>query len=286
MERTSGFVDVGGRELYWEAKGEGRVLVLVHAGIADSGMWDAQFDVWAEHARVIRYDLAGFGRSRLRPGPFSHVRDLHELLARLGVESAALIGLSLGGRIALELALVHPELVEALVLVAPGLPDHEWSREANAASDEEDRLFEAGDLDGAVEVNLRFWVDGPGQPPDRVEPGVRERVRTMLRRSYELYRRALEEGEPGPAEVLRPPASERLAEIRVPTLIVVGDADVPDIVAICDRLAAGIPGARKVVYPGVAHMLPMERPAEFNRLVLYFLAQEPALDRGGGRASA
>jgi 3-oxoadipate enol-lactonase len=95
----------------------------------------------------------------------------------------------------------------------------------------------------------------------------------MVLRSFELYRDALEQGEPGPSARLDPPALARLAEVRAPTLVVVGDADVPDILDICDRLAAGIPGARKVVFEDVAHMLPMERPDEFVRLVLDFLAE-------------
>ena len=93
----------------------------------------------------------------------------------------------------------------------------------------------------------------------------------MIRRSYELYAAALKEGEPGPEERPDPPASERLGEVRAPTLVVVGAADVPDILAICDRIQAGIRGARRVVVPDAAHMLPMERPAEFNRVVLDFL---------------
>jgi 3-oxoadipate enol-lactonase len=265
------FADVGGKELWYEEAGSGPALVLTHAGVADSSMWDELVEPLAERHRVIRYDLPGYGRSLLQPGPRSHVDDLRALLDRLGVERASMVGLSHGGRVDLEFALEHPERVDALVLVAPGLPEHEWSEEAEKASEEEDRLFEEGDLDGAAEVNLRIWVDGPRRGPDAV-PEVRERVRTMVMRSFELYRKVLEEGEPGPVARLDPPAMARLGEIRVPTLIVVGDADVPDILAICDQLAAGIPGSRMVVYEDVAHMLPMERPDEFAQLVLDFLA--------------
>jgi pimeloyl-ACP methyl ester carboxylesterase len=266
------YADVGGKELWYEEAGSGPAVVLTHAGVADSTMWDGIAEPLAERHRVVRYDLPGYGRSELPPGPWSHVDDLRGLLDHLGVERAAVVGLSHGGRVDLEFALEHPERVTALVLVAPGLPDHDWSEEAEQASDEEDRLFEAGDLEGAAEVNLRMWVDGPRRGPDAV-PEVRERVRAMVLRSFELYRKALEQGEPGPVAKLDPPATARLDEIRVPTLVVYGDADTPDIVAISERLAAGIPGARKVVYADVAHMLPMERPAEFTRLVLDFLAE-------------
>ena len=162
--------------------------------------------------------------------------------------------------------------MERLVLVGPGLSGHEWSAASAQADREEERLFEAGDFNGAAEVSLRQWVDGPGQPPGRVEPGIRERVREMILRSYELYSDVLPEGEPGPVERLDPPAGTRLGEVRAPTLILVGDLDVPDILAICDRLETGIAGARKVVMHGTAHVPNMERPEEFNRLVLAFLS--------------
>jgi pimeloyl-ACP methyl ester carboxylesterase len=266
------FADVGGKELWYDEAGSGPALVLTHAGVADSTMWDELVPALAERHRVIRYDLPGYGRSKLRPGPWSHVDDLRGLLDRLGVERAALVGLSHGGRVDLEFTLEHPERVEVLVLVAPGLPEHDWSAEAERADEEEERLFEAGDLEGAAEVNLRMWVDGPRRGPDAV-PEIRERVRAMVLRSFELYREALAEGEPGPVAKLDPPATARLGELDVPTLVVYGDADTPDIVEISERLAEGIPGARKVVIPDVAHMLPMERPEEFARLVLDFLAE-------------
>ena len=266
------FADVAGKQVWYDEAGAGPALVLTHAGVADSTMWDDLVAPLAERHRVLRYDLPGYGRSRLYAGPWSHVDDLRILLDHVGVERASLVGLSHGGRVDLEFALEHPERIAALVLVAPGLPEHEGSEEAERASAEEDRLFEEGDFEGAAEVNLRAWVDGPRRGPDAV-PAVRERVRAMTLRSFEHYRDVLQEGEPGPVARLDPPASDRLDELGVPVLVVYGDADVQDIVDICERLAAGIQGARKVVFPDVAHMLPMERPDEFARLVLDFLAE-------------
>jgi len=265
-------IDVGGRELFYEVTGTGPTVVLIHEGIADSRMWNQQLDAFAERHRVVRYDLAGYGQSPLRPGPFSHVRDLEQLLRRLEIERTSLVGASVGGGVALEFALTHPEAVERLVLVGPGLSGHDWSEASQRADEEEERLFAAGDFDGAAEVSLRRWVDGPGQPPHRVDAEIRERVREMTLRSYELYSDVLPEGEPGPVERLYPPAGTRLGEVRAPTLILVGELDVPDILAICDRLETGITGARKVVIRGTAHVPNMERPEEFNRLVLEFLS--------------
>ena len=263
---------VDGRELYYEVEGDGPAVVLVHSAIADSSLWDAQVEALAPRFRVVRYDVAGFGQSPLRPGPFSHVADLRALLDHLGVGRAALVGSSNGGRIALEYALTHPDGVEALVLHAPGLPDHDWSAEMREADEEEEKLFEAGDFAGAADGQVRFWVDGPGRGPDAVDARVRERVREMTLRSYELYADVAKSGKPGPSQWLDPPASTRLGELRVPTLVVVGAADAGDVLEIADRLEREIPGARKVVVADAAHALPLERPDELNRLLLEFLA--------------
>jgi 3-oxoadipate enol-lactonase len=268
------FADVGGKELWYDEAGSGPVLVLVHAGVADSTMWDDHVDELARTHRVLRYDLPGYGRSPLPPGPFSDVRDLAVLLEARGVERASLVGVSLGGRAALEYTLVHPDRVEALVLVAPGLPDWDWSEEMSRADEQEDALMDAGDVEGAAELAVRVWFDGPHRSPDEVDAGLRKRALEMNRRAYGVQIPAYAaDDEPGPPERLDPPVSARLGEVRVPTLVVVPELDQPDILGICDLLATGIPGARKAVMPGVAHLAPMERPEEFARLVLDFLAE-------------
>jgi 3-oxoadipate enol-lactonase len=261
---------VDGRELYYAVAGDGPAVVLVHSAIADHSLWDAQVDALAPRFRVVRYDVAGFGRSPLRAGPFSHIADLHALVSHLGLGRAALVGNSNGGRIALEYALAHPEVVDRLVLIAAGLPDHEPSDELQRADAEEERLFEAGDFEGAAEDQLRFWVDGPGRGPEAVDPELRERFRRMIVRSYELYAEA-KDGEPRP-QWLDPPASSRVAEMRIPTLLVVGDADASDMLAMAERFEREIPGARTAVVADAAHGLPLERPDELNRILLEFLA--------------
>ena len=263
---------VDGRELYYVVEGDGPAVVLVHSAIADHSLWDAQVEALAPRFRVVRYDVAGFGRSPLAAGPFSQLDDLHALVGHLALDRAALVGNSYGGRIALEYALAHPEMVDRLVLVAAGLPDHDWSDEMQRVDAEEERLFEAGDFEGAADGQLRFWVDGPRRAPEAVDPELRERFRRMILRSYELYAEAAKDGEPGPVRWLDPPASERLRELRIPTLLVVGDADASDMLALAERFEREIAGARTAVVPGAAHGLPLERPDELNRILLDFLA--------------
>src|SRR5438067_4373907 len=141
--------------VHHEVAGSGPPVVLIHEGIADSRMWNRQLAAYADAFRVVRYDIAGYGRSPLLGGTYSHSRDLLELLDELDIEQAALVGVSLGGRIALDAALAAPERVSALVLVAPGLPDWEWSEQVRRFGAQEDAALEAGDLAGAVELNLR-----------------------------------------------------------------------------------------------------------------------------------
>jgi pimeloyl-ACP methyl ester carboxylesterase len=254
-------------ELYAEVAGEGPAVVLLHEGICDSRMWDGQWAPWSESHRLLRLDLQGFGRSPLSGQPYSHARDAIGVLERHGIERAALLGVSMGGRVALEVALARPELVSALVLVAPGIPGHEWSDGLRAQWADEEAAFDAGDLDLAVEVSLRTWVDGPRRSPDDVDPAVRSRVGEMQRRAYELQREWVDE------ELLVPDLAQRLGDVAVPTLVLVGEEDQPDMHAIAERLASEIPGARLATIPETAHVPSMERPREFDELVLPFLEE-------------
>ena len=191
-----------------------------------------------------------------------------ELLDEHGFERAALVGVSLGGRVALEVALTQPQRVSALVLVGSGLPGHDWSDEMKASWEEEEAAFNKGDLDAAVEVTLRTWVDGPRRKPEDVDPDVRARVGEMQRRAFELYQ---EVGDDAEEELLVADVADRLSEIQAPTLVVVGSEDVPDIHAIADKLASEIPGARRATIENTAHVPSMERPEEFEQLVLGFI---------------
>jgi 3-oxoadipate enol-lactonase len=258
--------------LHSEVGGDGPALVLVHAGICDSRMWDPQWATFGRDHRTIRHDLRGFGRSPLTPGPFSHARDLAALLDRLGVERAALVAASFGGQVAMELAVARPDLVEALVVAGPSLPDHDWSEPVRAYLAAEEAALERGDLDAAVEANLRMWVDGPGRTPQAVDPAVRERVRQMQRRAFELQLPFMEDDE---EEDMVPDWVERLGEIRAPALLLVGEHDVADIHATAARLARRLPRASATTIPGAAHLPSMERPADFDARVLAFLAERP-----------
>ncbi len=265
-EPESGFAEVEGASLYYEVAGFGEPLVLVHAGIADHRMWDGQLGAFGEHHKVIRYDMRGCGRSEAEEGtPFSHHDDLRGLLDSLGIERPSFVGCSIGAKTVLDFTLDQPGRARALVLVCPAVSGFESDEEPPDEWEELVKADEAGDLERVSELEVRIWVDGPYRGPEQVDPAVRDLV-------WEMNLIALQNeaalGEERPAD---PPAVERLAEIRVPVLVVAGERDRPEVNARADLLARSIPHAQKVVVGGTAHVPNMETPEEFNRVVLEFL---------------
>ena len=240
-------------------------VLLLHAGIADSRMWQPQVEVLeAAGDRVIAPDLRGFGDRRLEPAMFSNVRDAEAMLDG----PAAVVGASLGGRVALELALHRPDLVERLVVIAPGMPGWDWSEDTKAGWAAEEEAYEAGDFEAAAEASVRLWIDRPEH--GKMDPSVRALVKEMVLRSYEMQRGAWEAGA-REEEVLDPPVLGRLDEIRCPTLVLVGEDDVADMTAIAAHVAQAVEDARLVTVAGAAHLPSLERAAEVNPLLLAFL---------------
>jgi 3-oxoadipate enol-lactonase len=270
LERNaaSGFVEVDGARLWHEIAGSGPPLALVHAGIADSRMWDDQMAPFAARHRVLRYDMRGYGRSPAVAGPFAHWRDLRGLLAALGLKRVALIGSSKGGSAALDLALAHPELVAALVLIGAPPEGFPIFDESTPQLEELETAFEAGDLERAAELDMQVWVDGPHRAPNEVDPVVRERALAM-----DLIALASEAAGLGDEQPLLPLAVERLDAVRTPTLIVTGDLDVPGVLRAGALMAQRIPGARTATIADAAHLPNMERPDVFAGIVLEFLSE-------------
>ena len=254
--------------LSYEVSGSGAPVVFLHQGIADSRVWDHQWISFAPAYMLVRCDLPGFGRTPIERVPVTYARDVADALDAAGVSQAAVIGGSLGGRVALELAVGRPDLVRALVLVAPALPGVDWSADVRAYGAAEDEAMAAGDLDAAAELNLRMWVDGPQRTPGEVDPLVRAAVGEMQRQALELQAPHWDDDE----EMLVPHLADRLGDVRVPTLVVVGEQDVADFQALAARMAADIPGARLVTIPDTAHVPNLERPRVFDTAVLGFLA--------------
>jgi 3-oxoadipate enol-lactonase len=255
--------------VWHDISGEGPPVVLLHAGVSDSRLWEPQLDSFAQSHTVLRVDLPGFGNSPLETNPVSFRGAVRDAMDAEGIDRAALVGVSLGGNTALELALESPERVSALVLVGAGLPDHDWSEEVTSFFAAEEEALDRGDIDAAVDANLRTWLAGPRRSLEDIDPAQRELISEMQKQAFRQQK--------GQEDVrmlrLDPPESERLAEVKVPTLVVTGDEDIADIHRIADRLAAGIPGAERATIAAAAHLPSLERPEEFDRIVLGFLAK-------------
>jgi 3-oxoadipate enol-lactonase len=263
----SGFVTVEGGSLFFEAEGEGRPLLLIHAGVANLRMWDPQLPRLAERFRVIRYDTRGFGRSESEHVEFSNRADAAAVLDHVGASSAVIVGASRGGTIAIDLTLERPERVDGLVCVAAGISGYQSSAGAGQEQvwEEAERMWEAREWERLADFETKWWCDGPGQRSDRVDPELRSLVHGWIR---DTYRAEKEEGIPRP---LDPPAAGRLGEITAPTLVVVGDLDDPGTVDAGAALASGVTGARLETFAGCAHMLSLEQPERFTDLLVDFV---------------
>jgi pimeloyl-ACP methyl ester carboxylesterase len=264
----TGYVPVGRYSLYYEETGKGEPLILIHGGLLDRRMWDGQFELFSRWSRVIRYDNRNHGLSRGLPDSFSYHEDLNRIMEALGIQRARLVGLSLGGAIAIDFALAHPEKVSALVLVSSGLSGYEF-RDSTLKVNQKKQADAAArkDMNAYVEYFQRSWTDGPHRTPEQVNRDVRQKVREMCKAT-------LSKPEPDNTTIpLEPPAVGRLSSIHIPTLFVLGDLDMASIQEISGLVLKGIPGSRKVVIKGAAHMVNMEKPEEFNEVVGEFLSK-------------
>ncbi len=265
-DKEAGDAVVNGARLAYEVVGEGELLVLVHAGIADMRMWAPQVGPFSEYRRVVRYDMRGFGKSPMVAGPFSHHEDLCGLLDSLGVGRASFVGCSMGGKTVIDFALENPGRVEALVLLGAPVGGFDPDTEPPKEWEEMVAADEIGDLEHLSELEVQVWVDGPHREPDVVDPAVRDLVHEM-----NLIALRNEASGLGDERPLEPPAVGRLDEIQAPTLVIVGDLDHPEILAAADLLTREVPRAEKAIMHGTAHLPNIERPEEFNTLVIEFL---------------
>jgi pimeloyl-ACP methyl ester carboxylesterase len=271
-----GFLPVSGGRLYYEVAGAGPSLVLIHAGVANLRQWEPQVPAFAERYRVIRYDTRGWGQSESEHVEFTNRDDLAAVLDHVGESSARVLACSRSGSIALDFTVTQPDRVDALIVVAGGLggfhadlPDDQKAV-AEAMEKESEEAWNAKDWTRLADLETRYWVDGPGQPTDRVDPELRATVHDWILTTYQAEK---EEAIPQP---LDPPAATRLGAVTMPLLVVIGDLDDAHTNAACRFLADSVPGSRFEVMHGAAHMMNLEQPEAFNRLVLDFLTEVDA----------
>ena len=241
-------------DLWYEESGSGRPVVLLHEGVVDSRIWAPFLPLVDDRLRTIRYDQRGYGRSPIWTGPYSVVDDLVSVLDAAGVEQAALVGTSRGGRIAIQAALERPERVSALVPVVSGLAGRPLDIEVTPEQEARwDAAEERGDLSELAAIDMEIWAP----------MGVDDELRAMFVENVEAS------NADDPAE--EAPSAGRLHEIAAPTLVITAARDVPAITELGELLAREIPGARLAVIEEADHMVQWRAPEELARLVLEFL---------------
>ncbi|MFW5876432.1 MAG: 3-oxoadipate enol-lactonase [Myxococcota bacterium] len=255
---------IGGARLRFQLEGNeaGPVVVLSHSLGSHRGIWDPQVPVFGRHLRVLRYDTRGHGGSAVPLGPYrldEMAEDVRGLLDALRIERAAFVGISMGGMIGQALALQHPDRLHALVLCDT---TSEIPEAARPMWEERIRVTREQGMEPHVEPTVQRWFTEPFR---RAHPEVVDRVRGMIRdtdpEGYVACCHAIEELQ----------LTERLAEIRVPTLVVAGAEDPATTPGVARGLHDRIEGSELSVLESASHLCNMEQPEAFNRAVGDFL---------------
>lgn len=251
-------------KIYYDTTGTGPSVLFIHAGVADSRMWNAQCDMIDDH-RLVRFDMRGFGRSVLGSQPFTHRDDALAVLDRLEIETAVVVGCSIGANIALQLADEAAERVSGLVLVGADAPGFESGIDYESPEwPEAIRAFKAGDMRRTAELEAEVWLAGIGRSCSDLDQATVNLFIDMdlIALRNETRRDELEVGRP----------LERLPDIGVPSLVIAGERDLPQIVAAAHHLATSISDRPPLVMADTAHLPSMDRPREFSDVILGFLS--------------
>jgi 3-oxoadipate enol-lactonase len=265
-------LEVNGASIYYETDGDPTrpALLLIHAGIANLRMWDPQIAALSADHFVVRFDLRGFGQTETQNVVFSDRADALAVLDHVGVHKAAVIGCSRGGGIAIDLALESPGRVLGIVVVGSGpsgLPEIELTDREDGLADAMDAAFESERWDEVNRLEAEFWDFGPLRSKSDLDPG-------FVETAYALNAANLPHAEEAPVPTpLEPPAYERVTDITVPALVMVGDHDVTPILAGYEYLVTTLPHADGCRFPDAAHLPSVERADEFERVVVGWLAE-------------
>lgn len=259
--------EVNNTLLYYEVAGSGEPIIFLHGFTLDTRMWDEQFNYFAKEYRVIRYDLRGFGRSAVpTEESFAPIDDLKAILDHLQIKHAHLVGLSMGGAVAIDFTLTYPQYVKSLILLDTVLGGFDWSPEGSAR----DGLVWQEAKKGGIPAAKESWQTHPLFIPAFQNPKSAEPLSQILDdySGWHFVNHAHQIN-------LDPPASKRLNEIQAPTLAIVGALDLPDFIHITEFIGEIIPAARKVSIANTGHMSNMEAADEVNATMYEFLKSLP-----------
>jgi len=255
----NGFVTIGGSKIYWEKEGAGEPLVFIHADALDTRQWDKQVQYFSKKYTVIRYDIRSFGKSDIPTDvPYSFSEDLNILLDSLSVPPAHFVGLSLGSAVILDLAITHPEKVRSMVLSDSGISGDGFNEEFIKSITNIVTLAKSGKTEAAKKA----WSDLSIFDYSRKLPEVWVQVQKMVddTSGYRWY------GKNQPVDI-DPSAVKRLSEIKVPTLVLVGQHDIDDFQRKSRLLHAQISGSQLITISNAGHLSNMDNAEEFNRAI-------------------
>jgi pimeloyl-ACP methyl ester carboxylesterase len=270
----TGYAPVHNGELFYAVDGDAHspAVIFIHACICDHSLWDPQIAAFAKYYRVLRFDQRGHGASRTQDTEYSPCQDVLDVMKHVGIEKAVMIGCSCGGQLALDLAVAHPERVSGVVWVCGGLsglpwppPDLETWEEMKYVEILEGLLAEKK-MDELAEAETHMWVNGLGQAKDRASSPIYQRVLQTVK--------ANQDRQDGKAKEIpiAPAAAERLSELTMPVLLVIGGLDVESTQWSASHILKRLPRAQQVIFEDAAHLPSAEQPNRFNKVVLDFLA--------------
>lgn len=250
------YLDVGGAKIWYEECGEthksGPGVVLLHDGLVHSITWDGVWAPLCTKYHVVRYDRRGYGRSEPSKAPFAPEVDLYKVMRQVHMEHAIIIGNSSGGALALDFAVAHPAIVVGLFLIGPvvhGMPSSDYTDERGRKNNEP---LARGDYKAAAKnwSNDRFIIAGNDQATRKKLYDALEQNPQNLTVAGGLELRPI------------PPTVQRLSQIHVPTLILVGDADIADVFACSGAIEAAVPLTSFEVWKDTGHLIQIQHPLE------------------------
>lgn len=259
------FFNASGATIYFESKGHGPHILLIHAGIADSRMWDYEFHSLAQQFQVTRFDLPGFGQSSFTGGPFSYTMIINELLDHLTIKQTHLFAASFGGKIALDFVTENPERCLRLALLDSAIDEWDFSKELQLYDEKEEQLLALKHFEQAAELNYQTWILRD-RKPDSLNPQIKNLVIDMQMVAFTKSETALQVEEISKTPLL----STTLDQLTLPVLILIGNKDVEDFQNISAFLSQRIANAKRVVIPDVAHLANLEAPELVEQLVVPF----------------
>ena len=260
----TGYINVKGGKLFYEIAGEGDWIVLLHDGIVHREVWDNQFSVFAKKYCVVRYDRRGYGKSTFPKAPFSHIEDLNQLFEQLKINNAILFGISGGGQLAIDFTLKYPEKVKTLILAGAVVSGYGATNHT---------LTRGGRLNSILDVLTdpqRFLEYFGKEDPYEINPKNQKAIEKFIQLLKENPNDINFQRETFVIPAERP-ALKHLSEIKAPTLILVGEYDMPDIQANGGVIEVGIPNAKRDIIYNSGHLIPFDQPEAFNAAVFKFL---------------